>query len=268
MGQLNTDTLPGNMWAVPLSLLVLHMVAATPQQFGQQQQQQEQDAFVDNLLQQGFSIEQIRQFFRQQQAQQQQQQRPALPVPQRPAPPPTQPPTPQRTQIFFNVSADGQPLGQIRMELFDEVVPKTTENFRQLAIGLSNGAGYTGSTFHRVIPKFMLQGGDFERGDGTGGYSIYGRNFADENFIVKHASPGLLSMANSGKDTNGSQFFITTVKTPWLDDKHVVFGRIADQPSYDIVKHIESLGSSSGALNQEGQLNREVVVKIDASGQL
>lgn len=154
--------------------------------------------------------------------------------------------------MFFRVSADGEDYGQINFELFDEVVPRTVANFMALASG-QNQKGYTykNSIFHRVIPNFMLQGGDFTNFDGTGGESIYGRSFEDENFVVKHASPGLLSMANSGKDTNGSQFFVTTVKTPWLDDKHVVFGRVDDQQSFDIVKRIEALGSPSGTTSKQ-----------------
>jgi len=142
---------------------------------------------------------------------------------------------------------DGEDYGQINMELFDEVVPRTARNFYSIATG-ENQAGftYTNSIFHRIIPEFMLQGGDFENFDGTGGQSIYGRKFNDENFLVKHGSPGLLSMANSGPNTNGAQFFITTVKTDWLDGKHVVFGRIDDQESFNIVKRIELLGSGSG----------------------
>ncbi|MER5878709.1 peptidylprolyl isomerase [Streptomyces sp. NPDC060235] len=145
--------------------------------------------------------------------------------------------------VFFEVTADGEPLGRIEFKLFDDVVPKTAQNFRELATG-AHGYGYKGSPFHRVIPGFMLQGGDFTRQNGTGGKSIYGEKFADENFTLKHTKPGQLSMANAGPNTNGSQFFITTIVTDWLDNKHVVFGEVVE--GMDVVQAIEALGSQSG----------------------
>ncbi|EJD00285.1 uncharacterized protein FOMMEDRAFT_22124 [Fomitiporia mediterranea MF3/22] len=140
--------------------------------------------------------------------------------------------TQQRPIVFFDINIGETPAGRMKMELFSDVVPKTSENFRQLCTGEyrvnSRPQGYKGSIFHRVVPSFMCQGGDFVKGDGTGSFSIYGDKFPDENFTMKHDKPGLLSMANSGPNTNGCQFFITTEKCDFLDGKHVVFGRVID----------------------------------------
>jgi peptidylprolyl isomerase len=154
------------------------------------------------------------------------------------------------SKVFMDISIEGESAGRMVFLLRSDVVPKTAENFRKLCVG-GNGKSdsghelcFKGSKFHRIIPGFMVQGGDFTKGNGTGGQSIYGAKFNDENFSLKHTEPGVLSMANAGPNTNGSQFFITTVPCPWLDGKHVVFGKLVD--GFNVLKAIEKQGTANG----------------------
>lgn len=167
--------------------------------------------------------------------------------------------SPENPRVFFDVNIGGEDVGRIEMELFVGACPRTAENFRCLCTG-ERGVGragvplhFKGSVFHRVIPGFMLQGGDFTRFNGTGGESIFGTTFADEwKVVIGHSQPLLLSMANAGRNTNGSQFFITVVPTPHLDGKHVVFGRVVS--GVDLVRRIERTGSQSGSTHQRVQI--------------
>ncbi|USW53862.1 Putative cyclophilin-type peptidyl-prolyl cis-trans isomerase domain-containing protein [Septoria linicola] len=165
-----------------------------------------------------------------------------------------------RSKVFFDISIGGSPAGKVVFELYNDVVPKTADNFRALCTGekgkTSSGIPlhYKGSGFHRVIKSFMIQGGDFTAGNGTGGESIYGEKFDDENFQLKHEKPFLLSMANAGPGTNGSQFFVTTVPTPHLDGKHVVFGEVIAGKS--IIREVEN-----GECGPNDKPNKDVVIE-------
>ena len=161
--------------------------------------------------------------------------------------------------VVLEISIGGKLAGHIKLGLFGETVPKTVDNFKGLIAGQDFG-GYKRSTIHRVIPNFVIQGGDFERGNGTGGRSIYGKKFKDENFALRFAGTGVLAMANAGPDTNGSQWFITLGPTPWLNQKHVVFGNVIE--GMEVVRKVEALPANP----RSGKPS--AIVRIDDCGML
>jgi peptidylprolyl isomerase len=170
------------------------------------------------------------------------------------------------SRVFFDIDIDDRPVGRIVMGLHGTVVPKTVKNFETLCKGnerhpMGAKLAFEGSFFHRIIPNFMIQGGDFTAHNGTGGLSIYGEKFEDENFQLSHRGPGILSMANAGRHTNGSQFFITTKRAPSLDGRHVVFGVV--ESGWDVVKKIEACGSSSGTPSQRVTIVKAGVMEQD-----
>ena len=172
-------------------------------------------------------------------------------------------------KVYFDVEIDSKPAGRIIFGLFGDVVPWTVENFRSIAEGnlgvgkLGEEMDYAGTNFHRIIPNFMAQGGDFSAGDGTGGESIYGITFEDENFLLHHTKPYLLSMANAGPNTNGSQFFITFTPTPWLDGHHVVFGEVIE--GFEVVDALEAIGTSSGKPTKRASVKASGSIPIDVN---
>jgi cyclophilin family peptidyl-prolyl cis-trans isomerase len=159
------------------------------------------------------------------------------------------------TKLAMEIEVNGKSFGKVFVGLFDSVVPKTAENFKQMCLSKKEGFGYAGSPFHRIVKNFVIQGGDFLKGDGTGSASIYGDTFEDENFVVPH-TPGCLSMANRGKDTNGSQFFITVAPTDFLNGKHTVFGRLLDKQSFDFVKKISDMKA-----DKDGKPAKSIIIK-------
>jgi len=173
---------------------------------------------------------------------------------------------PDNPVVFFDIAVGGHPIGRLKLELYKHVVPKTCENFRQLCVGEFKlnrmPIGYKNSIIHRVMKDFMIQGGDFVKGDGNGSLSIFGERFPDENFELKHTQAGLLCMANSGPNTNGCQFYVTCAACPWLDGKNVVFGAVLDQTSLHVVRKVENV-----AVSGENNAPR-IAVQITECGEL